>query len=161
MSNTASMRRPRRWGWNMFPVWLVIAMGTVMAVNARFVTIAFTTFPGIATADDFDTSNDYNRILSGVERQNALGWRVRADESAAVLTIVLADRQGRPLPAATVQAVARRPLGDDPDMPVMLTETSSGRFVLGTALRGGQWDLLLHISAEGQEMRVARRVLVR
>ncbi len=152
---------PRRSGWNLFPVWLFIAMGLVVAVNARFITLAVTTFPGAAVLDDFDTSNDYNRILSGVDRQNALGWRVKADNAGDLPAIVLTGRDGQPLPAAAVQGMARHPIGNEPDVAVTLNQTGAGRFTLATPLHQGQWDLLLQIKADGHDMRVTRRVLVR
>ena len=163
MTDTTLDARQRRQSsaWNRFPVWLIIAMGLVVAVNARFIAVAYNTFPGTPTADDFDTSNDYNRVLAAVDRQNALGWRVRANDAGATPVIALADRQGQPLAGATVRANARRPLGNEADVPVVLNEVSPGQFALDTPLRAGQWDLLLRISADGHEMRVTRRVLAR
>ena len=151
-----------RTAWSRFPYWMLLAMGLVMAVNARFVTLAITTFPGAASLDDFDTSNQYNTIMSRVDQQNALGWKVRAEAGeAAAPAILIAGPDGRPLGGATVQAVARRPLGDDPDTNVALTEVAPGRYVVAVPLRQGQWDLLLHVSAGGHNMRVTRRVLFR
>lgn len=157
---TMNPRRRRIGGWSHFPIWLCIAMGLVFAVNARFIYVAVTTFPGTPTMDDFDTSNEYNKVLSAVDRQNALGWHVRANDTAAP-AILLTDKQGQPLTGATVEAVARRPLGNDADVPAKLTQTAPGRYELTPGLRAGQWDLLLHISADGHDMRVTRRVIVR
>ena len=151
----------RRTAWSHYPIWLLIAMGMVFAVNARFVYVAVTTFPGTPTADDFDSSNNYNSVLSAVERQNALGWQVRATDTGAAPAIQLNGRDGRPLADATLQAVARRPLGNDADQTVAFDSPAPGRFVLATPLARGQWDLMLRISAGGQNMRVTRRVLVR
>ncbi len=158
---TMNPRRRRIGGWSHFPIWLTIAMGLVFAVNARFIYVAVTTFPGTPTMDDFDTSNDYNKVLSAVDRQNALGWQVRASDATGAPAITLTGKQGQPLAGASIEAIARRPLGNDADVSVTLAQTTPGRFELATGLRTGQWDLLLHISADGHEMRVTRRVIVR
>lgn len=52
-------------GWKYFPYYLIGAMAVVVAVNARFITIAVTTFPGEVTAQDFETSNRYDTIWGG------------------------------------------------------------------------------------------------
>lgn len=146
----------RTTAWSRFPLWLGLAMGLVFAVNIWFIQLAVTTFPGAASRDDFDTSNGYNRILANVDRQNALGWQVRADGT----TVALTDKQGAPLAGAAMSANARRPLGDEADIPVTFSQSAPGRFTLATTLRPGQWDLLLDVSKDGHTMRVTRRVLV-
>ena len=151
----------RRTPWSHYPIWLLIAMGLVFAVNARFVYVAVTTFPGTPTSDDFDSSNNYNSVLSAVERQNALGWQVRANDTGPAPAIQLNDRTGQPLAGAALQAVARRPLGNDADQTLTFESPAPGRFVLTTALARGQWDLMLHITNGDQTMRVTRRVVVR
>lgn len=162
MSGTTAMQPPKtRTAWSRFPVWLIVAMGFVFVVNARFIMVAFQTFPGAASSADFDTSNSYNRILSSVESQNALGWHVRADTAGAMPVIVLSGKDGAPMTTATVEGMARRPVDNEPDVAVTFTQTGPGHFILATPLRQGQWDLLLRIAQGEQQMRVTRRVLVR
>lgn len=162
MSNsTLHAAARRRGGWARFPVWLLIAMGLVIAVNARFVTLALDTFPGVPAGDDFDTSNAYNRVLSAVDRQNALGWQVRVNDDGAAPLLLLTDRQGQPLAGAQVRATARRPLGADRDTTVAASETAPGRYAVAGTLAQGQWDLLLTIRRGEDEVRITRRVLVR
>lgn len=96
-----------------------------------------------------------------MDRQNALGWTVRTDMDGATPALLLTGQGGAPLIGASMQATARRPLGNEPDVPVLLDQAAPGRFLLSPGLRAGQWDLLLRVQAGGNELRVTRRVLVK
>ncbi len=154
-----SRTRAKRSMWEHFPIWMILAMGTVVAVNARLITLAVTTFPGAATSDDFDSSNSYNKVLDAAAKQQALGWRVqvRADGGAPVISVT--GRDGVPI-AAKIEGSVRRPLGDSMDQAARLVPDGHGGLVVKNILAPGQWDLLLHIAAGGGEMRVTRRVIV-
>ena len=156
-----SDRQPaRRGGWDRFPFWFILCMGTVMAVNARFIAIAYQSFPGAATSDDFDTSNNYNQVLEAAQKQALLGWQVGTDVAHPFPAIMLADRTGQPLTGVAVEAIARHPVGDAPDQALSIFEASPGRYQWRETLAPGQWDLLLRLTRGGQKMRIERRILV-
>jgi nitrogen fixation protein FixH len=147
--------------WKNFPRYIMLAMGVVVAVNARFIYIAVQTFPGAATNDDFDTSNRYDAILRAAEAQHALGWTetVGARGGAAVVELTGPDHHA--LTGAAVAAQARRPLGPDMQTSLKFNEAAPGRYVARTALPlSGQWDLMLNIAEGGHTVHVTRRVLV-
>jgi nitrogen fixation protein FixH len=145
--------------WRLYPWAMASAMGLVFAVNAGMVWWALATFPGAATSDSFDTSNEYNRVLAAVDRQNALGWTISAESDAHRPVLRLASPDGHPLSGAAIEATATRPLGPPESIHLIFHAADGGRYVADTELaRPGQWDLMLHIAKAGNEMRVTRRV---
>lgn len=147
-----------RAAWRAFPIWMLLAMGGVIAVNAHLIVLAYTSFPGAATNADFDTSNDYNKVLSAVRRQAGLGWVVRA-QSGASPVLGVTDRAGAPLSGARVSGTARAALGPAPDRDVTFRALRDGAFMLDGTLPPGQWDLLLTVERGGQVMRITRRIV--
>jgi nitrogen fixation protein FixH len=131
-------------------------------VNARFIYIAVQTFPGAATADDFDTSNQYDSILAAAAAQASLGWTEQASTQGAVAVVDITGPDNHALAGAIATAQAKRPLG--PDMQTVLTfhETAQGHYVATATLpRPGQWDLALNVAQGGHTAHVTRRIVVR
>lgn len=148
--------------WRNFPRYVILAMAFVVAVNARFIFIAVRTFPGAATADDFDTSNQYDAILAAAAAQASLGWTEQASTKGAVVMVDVTGPDNQALAGALATAKARRPLG--PDMQTTLTfhEITPGHYVAtGTLPRLGQWDLALSLARSGHVAHVTRRVVVK
>jgi nitrogen fixation protein FixH len=141
---------------------MILAMLFVVAVNARFIYVAIATFPGAASNDDFDTSNRYNSVLAGVAAQNALGWTEQARADGSTATIDLTGPDHRPLAGAIVTAGAERPIGTAAPLDVAFREAVPGHYVATTVFpQAGQWDLRLRIAADGHQVRVTRRVIVK
>ena len=84
----------RPFNWKYFPRIMIGIMLLVMAVNVRFITLAVATFPGTASADDFDTSNRYNAVMDADAKQTALGWTERASVAHGVAMLDLAGPGG-------------------------------------------------------------------
>src|SRR5271166_2781139 len=101
MARSIPARQASHWRW--FPLGVVGSMLVVFAVNGGMIYAALHTFPGEAGEDGFDLSNSYNKVLSGVARQAALGWRVSADADAGGHPVlVLTVRDGQSLEGAIV-----------------------------------------------------------
>jgi nitrogen fixation protein FixH len=149
-------------GWRQFPRYMIMAMLFVVAVNARFIYVAISTFPGAASNDDFDTSNRYNAVLSAVDAQNALGWVERAGTEGGMATVDITGPDHHQLTGATVTAQAERPIGTAEPIYVTFREATPGHYVAATTLpQMGQWDLRLRIAASGHRVRITRRVIVK
>lgn len=166
----AALQRSSRSAWRFFPLGIAGAISLVIAVNAGMIWRSVATFPGAALNDHFGggdddsfaTSNEYNRILAAVDRQNALGWSVTAAAEAARPVLQLTDRRGQPLLGARVEATALRPLGAADATHLSFRAAEPGRYVADAPLaQPGQWDLMLRVTHNGGELRVTRRVLVR
>lgn len=168
------MHAPANPLWKHFPRYMIAAMALVVAVNVRFIVLAVATFPGAATADDFDTSNRYNAVLAAQARQDALGWQESVSAAGRRLAVTLTGRAGEALRPAAITARAQRPLGDSAPVPVALRETAPGHYEAVADLPGpGQWDVVLSMippqpGAAGRtaaggvdHVRVTRRVIVK
>jgi nitrogen fixation protein FixH len=158
-----SGRTPPRSAWRLFP-WLVAAgMGIVVAVNAGMIYAALASFPGKASDGDFALSNRYDAVLDAAQREAALGWdlQARTDDTGRAV-VVLLDRNGSPLRGATLAGAATRPLGALETQPLVFQETVAGSYEANMALPArGQWELSLSASADGHDMEMTRRVIVR
>lgn len=149
-------------GWNRFPHYLIAALAFVVAVNARFIYVAVTTFPGAATSDDFDTSNNYNRLMANAEKQDKLGWSARTSGDGMVPAVDLTGPDHAPLGGAAMTAQAERPLGTFAPVAVTFAEAAPGHYVAAAALpMPGQWDLKLTIAQGSHTIRITRRVILR
>ncbi len=54
--------------WRYFPVAALTSLGVVVVVNTVLAYAALSTFPDLATPDDFDTGNRYARVLDTAQR---------------------------------------------------------------------------------------------
>ena len=148
--------------WKNFPRYMILAMGLVVAVNVRFIYMAVATFPGAATADDFDTSNRYNAVLDVVAKQDALGWTEQASAEGAKPVVALTGPDGKALAGATVTAQAVRPLGPSMATDLKFREIAPGHYVAAQDLaEPGQWDLMLTAAQGGHTVHVTRRLIVK
>lgn len=147
--------------WRYFPWILAAVMAVVMAVNFGMMYEALHTFPGTATQTMFDDSNHYDKVLEAARREAALGWSLTVETAGPRLAVVLHTRDGGMLEGARVEAMAQRPLGTEPGRRLRFRATSPGRYVADAALNEeGQWDLLLAVSAGGQNYRATRRIVL-
>jgi nitrogen fixation protein FixH len=148
--------------WKHFPRYMILAMGVVVAVNIRFIYVAVKTFPGAATADDFDTSNRYDKIMQAAAAQDALGWQENVTAQARHVSIDLQGPGHGALPGAQISMQAQRPLGNMAAVPLDARELAPGHFVSVQALpQPGQWDVVLRVSHGGHTAHVTRRVIIK
>ena len=148
--------------WKRFPHYMIGTMLMVAGVNVWFISAAVRTFPGTVSNDDFDTSNRYNAVLAAAAAQDALGWTERAAAEHGTPTIDIANRDGRALTGATVEASAERPVGNDTPVQLAFREARAGHYVASTVLgQPGQWDLKLRARLDRLDIRVTRRIVVR
>lgn len=150
--------------WQYFPLAVIAFMSVVVAVNAGMVYAALHSFPGAAGDDEsFALSNHYDLVLEHARQEAALGWSVRAEaDDARRAVVLLTDRAGEPLHGASLTGTAERPLGAPQTRALTFREASAGHYVADGALPiAGQWELTLSAMADGHEMAVTRRVIVR
>jgi nitrogen fixation protein FixH len=149
-----------RWRW--FPLGLAAAMGCAVAVNGIMVYAACSGFPGVAGADGFDLSNQYNRVLAAARQQGELGWQIAADapdSRSPVLRLSASD--GSPLEVTSITARAERPVGPVDAIRLSFHQGADQGYRTDTSLPAGQWDIMLTILADGRSFSATRRIVVK
>ncbi len=147
--------------WRLFPWYVVMALGVVVAANAVMAYFALHTFPGVAEQNVFDHSNAYDKVLTEARAEAELGWSVQLLQQDGMTVLVLADRTGAPLVGGDVQVVAQRPLGPDMRTVLQLHETAAGRYEAAERFSlPGQWDLLVSGRVENHPLHLTKRIIV-
>jgi nitrogen fixation protein FixH len=159
-SNIQPDRQPSL--WRLYPYAVAAFLGVVMVVNFGMAWTALRTFPGVATHDVFDHSNNYDQVLAAAAREAALGWSMHAELDQGRPVVVLAGPDGRPLTNARLEGRAHRALGADDTVELAFQAIAPGRFIAVAALdEPGQWDLQLVASQDGHMLHATRRLVVR
>lgn len=129
--------------------------GVIISVNLVFVYFALGTWTGLSTENAYQKGLNYNETIAARDAQRALGWQGAVTVEAAadgseLLTVVLRDHDGRPLPDLIVSAQLRRPTNENYDESLTLEEGTAGAYsaTLSLPLRGN-WDLTLSASRAG------------
>lgn len=147
--------------WRFFPLYLMLALGVVIAVNIVFITVAEKTFPGETGDDDpYDIGNNYNSVLNDVARQRALGWKIAASQADGRVIVTARAADGSVLPA-TVSAVASHPLGALQITDLRFVQVADGSFQAQQTLGPGRWDVRTTINLGGNMYRVTEHLLVK
>jgi nitrogen fixation protein FixH len=123
-------------------VYIMIAFfGVIIAVNLTMATLASRTFGGKVVENSYVASQKFNDWLAESRAQERLGWttQVRVDRARRV-TVKVATANGT-LAGATVEAIARHPLGRAPERILHFTEDQGGFYRSGHALPLGRWQL--------------------
>ncbi len=160
-TTTTPRRRGPRSAWDWFPWAIAASLALVILVNAGMIWAALATFPGQAGEDGFDLSNSFNEMLHAAAKQKALGWHVTLGvDSAGHLGVALAGPDGKPLPGATAQAVAERPVGPRETQHLAMLPRPGGAFRAVLPLARGQWQVALTIHAAGHVYAIDRQLIV-
>ena len=115
--------------------------GTVFAVNGALLYFALATHSGLVASEPYRKGLAYNERIAADERQAALGWSAKVEiEASGALTLVVADREGRPVSGLAVSSLVGRPTTSKDEQRVVLAEAAPGRYLatLG-ALGAGAW----------------------
>lgn len=132
-------------GWHVLTA-LLGFFGIVIAVNVYFAFAAVGTFPGEDVTHPYIQGLEYNRTLAEHRAQQARGWQVGAQLSAAprgaALSIAIRQRDGAPLTGAKLEGVLRWPADVHRDRALVFREAGDGLYVAQLdGLREGDWDL--------------------
>lgn len=130
-------------GWHMLAT-MVAFFGVVIAVNVTMMQIARGTFGGIVVENSYVASQEFNGWLDAARAQEELGWEVTSGLDAD--RKVTLGVTGAPETLA-VTAMARHPLGRQPDQALTFHRAGPGRYVSTTALPAGRWTLRLQLAS--------------
>jgi len=156
---------PRLTGWVVL-LYLLVFFGVVTGVNGIMIYEALSTMRGVDTESAYQAGQMFEQDVAMVKAQDARHWQVEAKltpvSDATRLELVARDEAGHVLTGMSVSASFERPTDRGMDRVLALTEDSPGQYDGRAKLVAGQWDLVIAISRQGQQMfRSRNRVVLR
>ena len=164
-SNTDHQTGPRLTG-RMVLVYLLTFFGVVTGINGVMIYEALSTLRGVDTESTYQAGRMFEQDIAMLKAQNARHWRVDAKLTPAPdgtrLDVVARDEAGDVLTGMAASASFERPTDRGLDRKFALAEDSPGQFHGRTDLIPGQWDLVIEISRQGQQLfRSKNRVVLK
>lgn len=145
-------------GWHV-AAGVVAFFVLVIGVDTAFLTLAYRTHPGQVATRPYEAGLIYNVELDRLRAQEALGWRAAAEARPDGVTVLLQDRDGKPLSGLAVKATLQRPATEQGRSVLTLTETAPGRYVGDRAGLSGAWDTRVEaVGGVGQSFVAERRL---
>jgi nitrogen fixation protein FixH len=144
-------------GWHV-AAGVVAFFTVVIGVDASFLTLAYRTHPGQVAARPYETGLIYNAELERLRAQEALGWRAAVEARADGVSVLLQDRDGKPLSGLRVKAILLRPATEQGRTVVTLTETDPGQYVGARPGLSGAWDTRVEAVGDGPSFVAERRL---
>jgi nitrogen fixation protein FixH len=156
---------PRLTGW-MVLIYLLSFFGVVTGVNGVMIYEALSTIRGVGTESAYQAGRMFEQDVAMLKAQDARHWQVDARLNGApygtALELVAHDEAGRVVTGMSAAARFERPIDRGLDRSIALTEQSPGQYHGKTELSPGQWDLVIEISRNGQQLfRSKNRVVLK
>ena len=151
----------------MVLVYLLTFFGVVTGINGVMIYEALSTMRGVDTESTYQAGRMFEQDIAMLKAQNARHWQVDAKLTPAPdgtrrLDVVARDEAGDVLTGMAASASFERPTDRGLDRKFALAEDSPGQFHGRTDLIPGQWDLVIEISRQGQQLfRSKNRVVLK
>ena len=150
MSAQHDLRHSRPFTGRHMAAIMVGFFAVVISVNVYMAREATSTFGGVVVDNSYVASQHFNRWLDEAASENALGWSAQLGRGADDrVTLALTG----PATAAAVTAVARHPLGHQPDRTLHFVSDGQGGYLSAEPLPAGRWRLRLEARADGRSWR--------
>lgn len=133
-----------------FFIYVALFFGTVMAVNAVFISLALKSNSGVVEEHYYERGLRYDETLAQAEAQKELGWvvQLRAEDGRMIYDI--RDAGGVPVAGKTVTVRMVRPVQDGYDFTVNLTDAGDGSYQGDFSLPlKGAWDAHISVLWDG------------
>ena len=150
--------RPRRFTGRHLAAIVIGFFAVVIAANLTMATLASRTFSGALVRNGYVASQDFDDWSAAGRRQAALGWAVAVRLDAGKLVVEARDRAGAPIAGAAVTAILRHPIAADQSTKLTLREQAPGDYAAPADLPPGQWQALIHLTAQGHDYRLGERL---
>ncbi len=164
--SNSDIRTGSRLTGRMVLVYLLTFFGIVMGVNGVMIYEALSTMRGVDTESAYQAGRMFEQDVAMLKVQDARHWQVDAKLTPARngmrLELIARDEAGHVLTGMAASANFERPTDRGLDRNVVLKEDAPGQYHGETELIPGQWDLMIEISRQGQQMfRSKNRVVLR
>jgi nitrogen fixation protein FixH len=160
------MQPPRRWTGRMVLAALFVFFGVTFLANGVLVHEALSTMSGVDTDSAYQAGRMFEQEVALANAQDARQWHVDATVTSARdgarLDIVARDAGGQLLSGLQASATFERPTDRRLDQDVVLLLDAAGRFHGNVAIAAGQWDLVIALSRDHEQLfRSRNRVVLR
>jgi nitrogen fixation protein FixH len=149
-------KTPRPLTGRIVLLWLVAFFGVVFAVNGVMVHEALSTLSGVDTDSAYQAGRMYEHEVAMAKAQDARQWRVEAkvtpSPDGARIDVTARDAAGLPLRGLDASAALERPTDRRLDRDVAVAEDAPGRFHGSVDAERGQWDLVIELSRQGEQL---------
>jgi nitrogen fixation protein FixH len=152
-------------GWHVWTM-LGVFFGTIIAVNATFITLAMQTFPGEDVKRSYVQGLNYNDTLQARSRQAAIGWQASArfeagsaENAKPDLVVRMRTKEGAPLRGMQITGALRRAVTDRSDIALTFVETQAGEYrAVVAGLERGGWVLKAQAERGGEPFEFTGRL---
>ena len=126
--------------------------------------LALSSWTGLVSDSAYEEGLGFDRMLAESRAEAALGWqgKVAYDAARGRLSVILADRAGRPLTGLRLSAQWLRPTQEGFDREIALTELAAVSYC--AAIRPplpGQWDVRVTVRDGGRvRFHAQKRIVV-
>jgi nitrogen fixation protein FixH len=156
---------PQLTGW-MVLIYLLAFFGVVIGVNGVMIYEALSTMRGVDTESAYQAGRMFEQDIAMLKAQDARHWlvdaRLKAAPDGTGFELAARDAAGHVVTGVTAAARFERPTDRGLDRSIALTEEAPGRFHGKTQLIPGQWDVVIEISRQGQQLfRSKNRVVLK
>lgn len=147
-----------------FTGWHVLAIicgffAVVFSVDGVFAYLALKTHPGEVSVTPYEDGLVYDRHISQMRAQAALGWQAAAAAEPGRVAVIFHDRAGQPLSGLTVTGKLERPATEAGRLTPKFVETTPGRYEAALPGEHGSWDLTAEArDAQGHIFLAERRL---
>ncbi|MBF0370785.1 MAG: FixH family protein [Magnetococcales bacterium] len=166
MVNVPSSETPaKRFRISPWPLGIIVFFLIVFIANGVMIYYASRSWNGLVTEDHYRKGIAFDEVVQAQTAQDALGWQGSLEAAGLItgqpgrLLFRLTTSNGEPLPQAQVSGVLFRPTQAGFDLPLTLTETDPGLYVVRIEPPfPGAWDVKLLAVTPAGEYRFAERI---
>lgn len=145
---------------------LILGFFAVMgAVDAAFIMLATSSYPGTVTSNSYQKGMSYNKVLQQAKQQSELGWLIkskvlRKGKNKILYEMILEDKDGF-IDNATISVLVVRPLADKLDFTVKMMYMENGIYQALISLpQMGQWELRSSILKGSNDLYYRERIIL-
>ena len=148
--------QPRQLTGRIVLLWLSAFFGVVFAVNGVLIHEALSTLSGVDTDSAYQAGRVFEHEVTMAKAQEARQWRVEAtvtpSPQGARIDVTARDAAGAPLRNLDATAVLERPTDRRLDRNLVVAADGPGRFHGDVDAERGQWDLIIELSRQGEQL---------
>ena len=147
----------------LIPWYFVLFFAVITLVDGIFVTMAIRTQTGSVIENAYERGLAYNTTIDAVAEQKKRGWQGRIElADGRNIVFHLADRDGKALSGASVQAHITRPVQAGYDFDVTLTTATPGIYSAAANFPlPGLWNVNIEATWQGHHYYLMRSFTVK